>query len=82
MTDRQVWEQALAELRIQMTRVTYEHCFENSVAEYNNKTDTIVICVRDKNVSDWLAWKWTKPVKRLVSGILGREINIIFEGGK
>lgn len=82
MTDIQLWTQALAELKMQMTRATYEHWFNRTTAKYDKGTDTLVITTRIDYIADWLTEKWTKPVKRLISGILGRDINIRFEGGR
>lgn len=78
MTDAQLWTQALAELRMQMTRATYEQWFNRTTAKYNKETDTLVITARLDYTAAWLTEKWTKPVKRLVSGILGRKINVEF----
>lgn len=78
MTDRQLWEQALAELRMQMTKTTWHKWFYRSTAQYQKEDDVLIIDVHLEYQLDRLRCKWTQPVKRLVSGILGREINVEF----
>jgi hypothetical protein len=74
---RVAWDLAMAELRLQMTRVTFD--------TWLGGTEVVGVCgtrvsvlARDAYASEWLQARWYTPIQRTMSGIIGREVDIHF----
>jgi hypothetical protein len=74
----EIWTQVLEELRMQMTRATFDTWLHGSrvVGVENGE---LVVLVRDSYAVDWLRARWLAPIQRTVAGIVGRSVAIRFE---
>ena len=74
---RAVWEQLLAELRLQMTRATFDTWLGG--AEVIDVTDDVVsVSVRDTYAAEWLQSRWHASLERTLCGIAGRTLAVRF----
>lgn len=69
---RDVWSRVLEELRMQMTRATFDTWLGGSqVVQVSDQRMTVQ--VRDAYAIEWLRTRWIKPIQRTLRGILGRD---------
>jgi hypothetical protein len=75
---REIWTQVLEELRMQMTRATFDTWLHGSrvVGVENGE---MIVRVRDSYAVDWLRARWLAPIQRTVAGIVGHSVPIRFE---
>lgn len=75
---REIWAQVLEELRMQMTRATFDTWLHGSrvVGVENGE---MIVRVRDSYAVDWLHARWLTPIQRTVAGIVGHSVPIRFE---
>ncbi|HEY4691587.1 MAG TPA: chromosomal replication initiator protein DnaA [Anaerolineae bacterium] len=77
MKAAQVWQAALGELQLQMTRPTFETWVKPSkVIAYED--GEFIIAVPSAFSKDWLERKLLSTVKRSLAGILGRSVGVTF----
>jgi len=70
-----LWNQALHELRLQMTRATFDTCMRGTyIADVQG--DNIVIAVRSQYARAWLENRLLPLVQRTLSGLLGRPVSV------
>jgi hypothetical protein len=74
----EVWSRVLEELRMQMTRATYDTWLGGSEAVYLGEDD-LTVRVRDEYAVEWLRTRLIGPIERTVVGIVGRPMGIRFE---
>jgi hypothetical protein len=73
-----VWAQVLEELRMQMTRATFDTWLRGSrVADARG--DELVVRVRDGYAVDWLRARWLAPIERTLAGMVGHPVAVRFE---
>ena len=67
----EVWSHVLKELRMQMTKATFDTWLSGSqVVEVDD--GTVTVRVRDEYAVDWLRARWLKPIQRTLSGVVGQ----------
>ena len=75
---REVWAGVLEVLRAQMTPEAFATWLEGSqVARVVG--DEVVVQVSDEYAADWLRARWLVPIRRALSGIVGRGVPVRFE---
>ena len=73
----QVWQAALGELQLQMTKPTFETWVKPSkVIAYED--GEFIIAVPTAFIKDWLERKLLSSFKRSLAGILGRSVDVTF----
>jgi chromosomal replication initiator protein len=73
----QVWQAALGELQLQMTKPTFDTWVKPSrVLAYED--GEFIVGVPTAFIKDWLESKLLSSFKRSLSGILGRSVNVAF----
>lgn len=78
MTADQIWQAALSELQLQMTKATFDTWVKNThMVECDD--GTFVIGVQDAFAKDWLENRLLTTVKRTLVGIVGRPVEVRFE---
>lgn len=75
---RDVWAAALVELRLQMTRATFDTWLHNSQVVDVQGDGTLVVRVCDEQAVDWLQARWLKPIQRTLSGVAGAPVGVQF----
>jgi chromosomal replication initiator protein len=70
-----IWQAALGELELQMTRATY-NTWIRPVSAVSYDHDTFVLGTPNAYIKDWLENRLYAPIQRTLSGILGREITV------
>jgi len=75
---KEVWGQVLEELRMQMTRATFDTWLSGSrvVAVRDGE---MIVRVRDRYAVDWLQARWLGPIRRTVAGVVGQALGVRFE---
>jgi hypothetical protein len=73
----QLWQQALSELQLQMTKATFDTWLANTCA-IAFEDSTLTIGVASSFAKDWLENRLLTTVKRTLVGILGRSIEVKF----
>jgi len=77
MKAAQVWQAALGELQLQMTRPTFDTWLRPAkVVAYED--GEFIIAVQNAYSQDWLERKLLSSIKRSLSGILGRSVDVRF----
>ena len=77
MQPNQAWQAALGELQLQMTRATFETWVkQTSVQSYED--GVFVIAVRSNFAKEWLENRLLGLIKRTLSNIVGRSIEVRF----
>ncbi|RLC69434.1 MAG: chromosomal replication initiator protein DnaA [Chloroflexi bacterium] len=77
MKPDQVWQAALGELQLQMTRATFDTWVKNtSVISYED--GTFLIGVHNGYAKDWLENRLLTIIKRTVAGIVGHAVELKF----
>jgi hypothetical protein len=73
-----VWQQALQELEMQMTRATFSQWLRGTWVGLSSK-GRLVVYARDEYAVDWLRARLCLPIQRTVNGIVGREVPVEFQ---
>jgi len=77
MKPKQVWQAALGELQLQMTKATFDTWVKNtSVIAYED--GTFIIGVGNAYAKDWLENRLMTIIKRTVTGIVGHAVELKF----
>ncbi len=77
MTAEQIWQQALGELQLQMTRATFDTWLANTRAiAFENST--LTVGVANSFVKEWLDNRVLSTVKRTLVGIVGQPVEVQF----
>jgi chromosomal replication initiator protein len=77
MKPDQVWQAALGELQLKMTKATFDTWVKNTfVISYED--GTFIIGVRNGYAKDWLENRLLTTVKRTVTGIVGHAVELKF----
>ena len=74
---RDAWAQLLSEMRMQMTRVTFD-TWLGGTAIAGVHGDGVTVLVRDGYAAEWLGARWKLPIERTLSGIVGRPVEVRF----
>jgi hypothetical protein len=77
MTADQIWQAALRELELQMTKATFDTWVRNTRA-ISHKDGTFVIGVYDALARDWLENRLLTTVERTLVGIIGHPVDVEF----
>jgi hypothetical protein len=75
---REVWGQVLEELRMQMTRATFDTWLRGSRV-VDVRDGEMIVRVRDEYAVDWLQARWLGPIRRTVAGVVGQALDVRFE---
>jgi hypothetical protein len=76
---RGAWAQLLAEIRLQMTRATFDTWLGGTEVAGVHE-DVISVLVRDSYAVEWLQARWKQPIERTLSAIAGRPLAVRFLG--
>jgi hypothetical protein len=76
---RSAWAQLLSEMRMQMTRVTFDTWLGGSEV-VGVQGNVVTVLVRDGYAVDWLEARWKQPIERTLSGIAGCPVDVRFVG--
>ena len=75
----ELWQEALFELRLQMTKAAFNTWLADSCVLATASTpDFWVIVVRNEFASEWLTYRLCPIVVRTVGGLVGNEVTICF----
>ncbi len=74
---REIWERALGELQIQVSKPNYDTWLRNSRG-ISCQNDIFVVGVRNAFAAEWLSKRLYPLVKRTLGDIVGREIDLQF----
>jgi hypothetical protein len=77
MTADQIWQAALIELQLQMTKATFDTWVKNTRA-ISHKEGIFVIGVHDALARDWLENRLLTTVERTLVGIIGHSVEVEF----
>jgi hypothetical protein len=77
MTPDQIWQAALIELQLQMTKATFDTWVKNTRA-ISHKDGVFVIGVHDDLSRDWLENRLLATVERTLVGITGHPVEVEF----
>jgi len=72
-----IWQAALGELELQMTKATFNTWIKPTVAVSWDE-DTFVLGAPNGYIKDWLENRLCTPIQRTLSGITGHELSIEF----
>jgi chromosomal replication initiator protein len=73
----EIWQAALGELQMQMTKATFDTWVKNThVASYED--GTFIIGVHNAFTKDWLENRLLTTIKRTLVGIVGRSVEVKF----
>jgi len=74
-----LWQEALGELRGQMTRATFDRWLRDSVADPARSSPTLLtVAVRNRYAREWLTGRLLPVVERTVSGLAGQGLAVRF----
>jgi len=77
MKANQIWQAALGELQLQMTKATFDTWVKNThVVSYED--GTFIIGVHNAFTKDWLENRLLTTIKRTMVGIVGRSVEVKF----
>lgn len=77
MTPQQIWQAALGELQLQMTKATFDTWLKHTfVISYED--GTFVIGVHNTYAKEWLENRLLSTIKRTLVGIMGRAVEVKF----
>ena len=86
---RELWDSALGDLKLQMTKATFATWLRDTwIADYRpgtsdrDKEDCLVIGVRNEYAGDWLAHRLSPLIARTLSGLVGHPVQVEFEVGR
>ena len=74
------WSRVLEELRMQMTRATFDMWLQGSAVE-DAQEGLLSIRVRDEYAAEWLTTRWRVPIQRTLAGVIGRPFDVQFLPG-
>ena len=77
MNANQIWQAALGELQLQMTRPTFDTWLKNTRA-ISYEDGTLIIGVHNAYAKDWLENRLVGIVKRTLAGIVDRTVEVKF----
>jgi hypothetical protein len=77
MTADRIWQAALRELQLQMTKATFDTWVKNTRA-ISNEDGIFVIGVHDALARDWLENRLLTTVERTLVGIIGHPVQVEF----
>jgi hypothetical protein len=77
MDARDAWGQVLDELRLQMTRATFD-TWLGGAAVVGVSEVGVTVLARDPYAAEWLQSRWRMPIRRTMSGIVGHEVDVRF----
>jgi chromosomal replication initiator protein len=73
----QIWQAALGELQLQMTKATFDTWVKNThVVSYED--GTFILGVHNAFTKDWLENRLLTTIKRTLVGIVGRSVEVKF----
>jgi hypothetical protein len=75
---RTVWANVLEELRLQMTRSTFDTWLRGSQVGHV-EGGALTVWVRDEYAAEWLRTRLYVPIERTVAGIAGQPVAVQFE---
>lgn len=75
---QEIWAHVLDELRMQMTRATFDTWLGGSQV-VGVEGEGMVVLVRDAYAEEWLRARWLHPIQRTLRGIVGRAVPVRFE---
>ena len=74
---KQIWQAALGELQLQMSRPNYETWFKDTTL-VGLEGDTCVIAVPNPFTMEWLETRCVPLIRKTLMGILGRPVEVRF----
>jgi hypothetical protein len=75
----ELWQRALKELRLQMTKATYQAWLAHSyVIESTNLTAGLIVAVRNAYAKEWLTHHLWNVANRTVSALAGHAVTVDF----
>ena len=77
LPERNIWQAALGELRLQMTKATFDTWVRNTRL-LSCQDDVFVIGAQNEFARDWLENRLLTTVKRTLVGIVGRPVEVKF----
>jgi len=77
MKAEEIWQATLGELQLQMTKATFDTWLKNtSLISYED--GTFIVGVRNPYAKEWLENRLLSTIKRALTGIVGRSVEIKF----
>ncbi len=81
MCPEQVWTAALGELQLQMTKATFDTWVKQAqVIDFQGQV--FQIAVANAYAQDWLQTRLASTVRRILTGICGRQVDVKFVAGE
>ena len=77
-TARRVWDTALGQLQLQVTRPNFDTWLKDTVG-LQAENGTFLIGTPSDFVSEWLRGKMSPVISRTVSAILGHDVSIRYQ---
>ena len=77
MKPEQVWQAALGELQLQMSKPTFD-TWVRPTRVYSYEDGEFIIAVPKAYMKDWLESKLSSSIKRSLAGIMGRSVDVTF----
>ena len=77
MNAEQIWQAALGELQLQITRATFDTWVKDTRA-ISYEDGTFLVAVRNGYTKDWLENRLLSTIKRTLVGIVGRSVEVRF----
>jgi chromosomal replication initiator protein len=74
---REIWEIARSQLRLQMTKSTYETWVRDTTC-IAHEDGTFVVAVSNAYAKDWLSLRLRPTIKRTLASIVGRAVDVTF----
>ncbi len=74
-TADELWQTALRDLQLQMTRATFDNWFRGTQA-ISLANDALTVRVRDQYAKKWIEHAFQQTVERTVAAIAGRTIEV------
>lgn len=74
---REIWEIARSQLRLQMTKSTYETWIRDTTC-LAYEDGTFIVAVNNAYAKDWLSLRLRPTIKRTLTSILGRAADVTF----
>lgn len=77
MGPRRIWQAAQGELQLQLTRATYETWVKDSYG-LSYEDGSLIVAVENPYAKEWLENRLLGTIKRTLSGIMGRTVEVRF----
>lgn len=74
---REIWEIARSQLRLQMTKSTYETWVRDTTC-VAHEDGTFIVAVNNAYAKDWLSLRLRPTIKRTLASIVGRAVDVTF----